>query len=131
MFSPPTTIARRVLIIDDNADAAQLLAMFVAAYGHEAQVANDGPTGLRLAEAFCPEIVFLDLGMPGMSGYEVAAAMRSLPEVRGAYITALTGWNDLKTRLRVVETGFDHHLTKPADLQAVLSLIAGRDLTAA
>ncbi|QJE01677.1 response regulator [Massilia forsythiae] len=114
---------RRVLIIDDNADAADLLSMFVSAHGHDTAVANSGREGLELAVSFRPEVVFLDLGMPHMSGYEVAPALRALPGLAGVYISALTGWNDQSTRARVVAAGFNHHLVKPADVQAVLKLV--------
>ena len=114
---------RKVLIVDDNADAALLLSMFLSAYGHETAVAYGGAEGLELAEAFRPEIVILDLGMPQMSGYEVAVAMRMLPRLATVYIAALTGWNDAKTREQVIAAGFNKHLTKPANVEVVLDLI--------
>jgi DNA-binding response OmpR family regulator len=114
----------RVLIIDDNEDAAQLLAMFVSALGHVSQVANSGATGLQLAESFHPDIVFLDLGMPGMSGFDVAPRLRLIAGLERTYIAALTGWNDLKTRSRVAECGFDQHLTKPASIEHIQDILA-------
>jgi len=123
MTCPEASAKRRVLIVDDNADAALLLSMFLGAYGHETAVAYGGVEGLKLAEAFRPEIVFLDLGMPQMSGYEVAVALRRLPCMATVYITALTGWNDAKTCAQVVAAGFDKHLTKPAKVEVVLDLV--------
>jgi CheY-like chemotaxis protein len=114
---------RRVLIVDDNADAALVLSMCLSAYGHETAVAYGGEEGIELAESFRPEIIFLDLGMPKMSGYEVAVALRRLPCLATVYIAALTCWNDPKTREQVVAAGFDKHLTKPAKVEVVLDLV--------
>lgn len=116
-------VRRKVLIIDDNADAATLLAMFVGFHGHDTAVANSGAEGLALASTFAPEVVLLDLGMPEMSGYDVAIALRELPGLSSVYIAALTGWNDAQTRARVVASGFDKHLVKPPDVGAVLDLV--------
>lgn len=114
---------RRVLIIDDNVDAASLLSMVVTAYGHQTEVANCGRDGLQIAQTFCPDIIFLDLGMPEMSGYDVALALRQLPALRHVYIAAVTGWNDASTRARVVSCGFDLHLTKPAAVESILDVL--------
>ena len=115
--------ARRVLIIDDNADAASLLSMVVSAYGHQAEVANSGRMGLQIAQDFHPDIVFLDIGMPEMSGYDVAVALRLLPELAHVYIAAVTGWNDASTRAQVISAGFDLHLTKPAAVESILDVL--------
>lgn len=123
MFSSENVVARRVLIIDDNDDAAQLLAMFIGALGHVAQVANDGRNGLALAASFMPEIVFLDLGMPGMSGFDVAPRLREIAGLERVYIAALTGWNDARTRAQVAACGFDRHLTKPAAIEVIHSIL--------
>ena len=123
MNAQPAAIRRRVLIIDDNADAATLLAMFVGFHGHDTAVANSGAEGLAIASTFAPEVVLLDLGMPEMSGYDVAIALRKVPGLACAYIAALTGWNDAQTRARVVASGFDKHLVKPPDVGVVLDLV--------
>jgi CheY-like chemotaxis protein len=115
--------ARRVLIIDDNVDAASLLSMVVSAYGHHAEVANSGRAGLLIAQAFHPDIVFLDIGMPEMSGYDVAVALRRLPTMEHVYIAAVTGWNDASTRAQVISAGFDLHLTKPAAVDSILDVL--------
>lgn len=114
---------RRVLIIDDNVDAASLLAMVVGAYGHQVAVANSGRDGLQLAASFGPDIVFLDIGMPEMSGYEVAVALRQLPLMQHVFIAAVTGWNDARTRAQVMSAGFDLHLTKPAPVDMILDVL--------
>ncbi|MFC5513560.1 response regulator [Massilia jejuensis] len=123
MSTESATLKRRVLIIHDNFDAALLLSMLISAHGHNTAVANSGMEGLLLAKSFQPEIVFLDLGMPQMDGYEVAVALRAEPGLAKIYISALTGWNDAETRTRVVAAGFDKHLTKPANVGAVLQLV--------
>jgi CheY-like chemotaxis protein len=114
---------RRVLIIDDNADAACMLSMMVSAYGHQAEVANSGRAGLQIARDFHPDIVFLDIGMPEMSGYDVAIALRRLPALKDVYIAAVTGWNDASTRAQVVSAGIDLHLTKPAAVESILEVL--------
>jgi CheY-like chemotaxis protein len=124
MTTSNRTPGRRVLIIDDNEDAAQLLALFVGALGHIPEVANSGPTGLQIAASFLPEVVFLDLGMPGMSGFEVAPRLRMIAGLERAFIAALTGWNDANTRRQVVECGFDRHLTKPAAIEHIQDVLA-------
>lgn len=114
---------RKVLIVDDNSDAALVLSMCLNAYGHETAVAYSGMEGIRLAESFEPEIIFLDLGMPRMDGYEVAVALRRIPGLASVYIAALTGWNDAQTRERVISAGFNKHLTKPARVEVVLEVV--------
>ncbi|MFC5459270.1 response regulator [Massilia niabensis] len=112
-----------MLIVDDNADAALVLSVCLSAYGHETAVAYSGPEGVQLAHSFEPDIVFLDLGMPRVSGYEVAVALRKIPRLARVYIAALTGWNDPKTREQVVSAGFNRHLTKPAKVEVMLELV--------
>lgn len=117
------TSKRRVLVVDDNADAALVLSMCLSACGHETAVTYDGREGIDLAEAFEPEIIFLDLGMPQMSGYEVVTELRRRPKLTSVYIAALTGWNDPETREKVLEAGFDKHMTKPVMMDEVLELV--------
>lgn len=116
-------VRRKVLIVDDNADAAATLSMFISAHGHDTAVAHGGAEALAIAPEFGPEVVFLDLGMPEMSGYDVAQALRKIPSLSHVYIAALTGWNDKATRERVASTGFNKHLTKPADVGVILQLL--------
>lgn len=120
-------IAARVLVVDDNADAAEALGMLLGALGAEVQVVHDGPAALARAPDFRPDVVLLDLGMPGMNGLEVARRLRADPALRHVLLVALTGWGQSEDRRRTREAGFDHHLVKPADLDALQSLLASRD----
>jgi CheY-like chemotaxis protein len=121
--------ALRVLVVDDNADAAESLASLLELSGHQTRVANDGDQALRIAHEFHPEIIFLDIGMPGKDGYEVARELRDAADTRDVVLVALTGWGAKDDRARSRQAGFDHHLTKPAGLAAVDGLLA--QLTAA
>lgn len=123
MLQLPSHVHRRVLIVDDNQDAAETLSMFLDAVGQTTAVANNGNDGLRLAGQFAPEIVFLDLGMPGMDGYEVARALRQMPGMDHLVLIALTGWGDPDCRARTAAAGFDRHLTKPADFDAIQQIL--------
>jgi len=116
--------SRRVLVVDDNADAADSLAALLELSGHATRVANDGDEAVRIAHEFHPEIVFLDIGMPGKDGYEVAKELRASSQTRQAVLVALTGWGAKDDRARSRLAGFDHHLTKPAGLEAVDELLA-------
>lgn len=119
------TEARRVLVVDDNDDAAEMLAMVLELGGHEPRTAHDGPEALETARAFRPEVVFLDIGLPGMDGFEVARRLRQEPGLEGAVLVALTGWGSEEDRKRTREAGFDFHLTKPVDNAAVLEVLSG------
>ncbi|WP_338762613.1 response regulator [Massilia sp. METH4] len=114
---------RRILIVDDNCDAAELLAELVRLSGHEVSVAFSGRTALQEADVFHPDVVLLDIGMPGMNGYEVAAALRARPEYAALRIIALTAWGDAEARARTAASGFNLHLTKPAPLPALLGAL--------
>lgn len=107
---------RRLLVVDDNQDAARSLAMLLRVQGHDVMVSHDGPSALQVGETFHPEMVFLDLGMPGMDGYEVARRFRRHPGLQHVVLTALTGWGQTEDRRRTAEAGFDHHLVKPAEI---------------
>ena len=120
---PPAEF-RRVLIVDDNEDAAETLALLLRGDGHEVRTAHDGSAALREAEAFRPEIVFLDIGLPGMDGYAVAQRMRQEPTSAGILLVALTGYGQDEDRRRSREAGFDHHLVKPVEPAALQQLLA-------
>ncbi|HEV8313660.1 MAG TPA: response regulator [Burkholderiaceae bacterium] len=119
--------ARRVLLIDDNPDAVEALAELLRLSGHNVRTAGDGPSGLALATQFEPEFVLCDLGLPGMSGYEVALALRALPgAARSAVIVALTGHGTDEDRQRSASAGFDVHLLKPIDPAVIEGLLEKR-----
>ena len=114
---------KRVLLIDDNVDAVFMMQTLLTALGFTVEAANSGREGIELAKTFHPQVVFLDLGMPVMSGYEVAAAMRKIPALGDVFLLALTGWNDQATRAAVVAAGFDRHLVKPANFEQISSIL--------
>ncbi|UQV45429.1 PAS domain-containing protein [Janthinobacterium lividum] len=114
----------RVLVVDDNVDAADTLAAVLGMMGHATQVAHDGAQALAMAPHFLPDVIFLDIGLPGMNGYEVARALRQTPVGDAAVLVALTGWGAENDRSQSSAAGFDHHLTKPASLLAIGELLA-------
>ncbi len=118
--------ARRVLVVDDNRDAAESLAHLLRKKGHEVYEAYDGIHGVQEAALHLPEVVILDLGMPGLNGYEVAERLRRMPGMEQAYLIALTGWGLEEDRQRSKSAGFDAHLTKPADNAKLLGLLRER-----
>jgi CheY-like chemotaxis protein len=115
---------RRVLVVDDNQDAADSLVVLLRLLGQEVGTAYDGPTALARAGEFRPDLVFLDLGMPGMDGYEVARRLRRERQLTGVVLVALTGWGQEEDRRRSCEAGFDHHLVKPVEPNTVEKLLA-------
>ena len=116
--------ACRILVIEDNIDQAQTLAALLSLWGYEVTTANEGTAGIELAETFKPDVVLVDLGLPGISGYEVARRLRKHPELKNACLVAQTGWGDANDRRRTREAGFDHHLLKPLDPEELRSVIA-------
>ena len=121
---PNPISGHRLLVVDDNKDAAMSLAMLLRLDGHEVQIAHDGTSALELAKSYGPEMVFLDLGMPGMDGYQVARQMRQQPGLQNVVLAALTGWGQQEDRRRTAEAGFDHHLVKPLEPMVLEQLIA-------
>jgi signal transduction histidine kinase/DNA-binding response OmpR family regulator len=119
-----SAVTGRVLIVDDNQDAAHTLAMLVDDLGGESQIANDGPSALRRMAEFRPDVVLLDIGMPGLDGYETCRRIRQTPGGSDLIVVALTGWGQDDDKQRAVDAGFDRHLTKPADPVAVQKLLA-------
>jgi CheY-like chemotaxis protein len=118
---------RRVLVVDDNQAAADSFALLLRLAGQDVRVAYDGPQALAQAGGFRPALVFLDIGMPGMDGYEVARRLRGERELRGVVLVALTGWGQEEDRRRSAEAGFDHHLVKPVEPKALDGLLAGSE----
>ena len=121
----PQPARQRILVVDDNRDAATTLAMLLKFLGNEVQTVHDGPSALRSVEEFCPNIVLLDLGMPEMDGYEVANRLRELPGRQNMVLVALTGWGQTDDRQKTHDAGFDKHLVKPVNLDTLQLLLAG------
>ncbi|WP_156116616.1 PAS domain S-box protein [Massilia sp. 9096] len=113
------TARLRVLVVDDNLDAADSLVALLEILGHSARVAHDGPQGLRMAQELKPDLVLLDIGLPGMSGYDVARAIRAGDALPRTVLIALTGWGGQSDLEQSQEAGFDQHLTKPVSLEAL------------
>ncbi len=119
----PVKAPPRVLVVDDNRDAAESLGLLLQMLGADVSVVNDGGAALQALAVRPPLAVFLDLGMPGMDGYEVARRIRQRPDGGDLTLIALTGWGQERDRRRTQEAGFDHHLIKPADLSALQALL--------
>jgi PAS domain S-box-containing protein len=121
---PPKTPSRRILVVDDNVDAALTVSALLKAWGHQVHTVYSGQAALDAARNFQPEIILLDIGLPGMSGYEVARSLRAEPWAEGVIITAITGYGQESDRQRSWDSGFDYHLTKPPDPEILESLLA-------
>ncbi len=121
---PVRTSGLRLLVVDDNQDAADSLAMMLCLQGHDVRVANDGVAALEIVKSYRPVLVFLDLGMPKMDGYEVARRLRRQPDLEHIRLAALTGWGQQEDRRRTAEAGFDHHFVKPVEPNAIEGLLA-------
>jgi PAS domain S-box-containing protein len=114
----------RILLADDNADAVELLRDLLELEGHQVEVAANGLAAIEAAESFLPDVAFLDIGMPGLNGYEVARRLRATPALAQARLVAVTGWGTQEDRARSEAAGFDAHLTKPVELDALHAIIA-------
>jgi PAS domain S-box-containing protein len=121
----PPARPRRVLIADDNVEAAQALGTALAMAGHQVRTASDGEGALQAAASFTPDVVVLDIGMPGLSSYDVARRLRQEPSLCAAYLVALTGWGSREDQQRALQAGFDVYVTKPASAEHIEHLIAG------
>jgi CheY-like chemotaxis protein len=109
----------RVLVVDDNRDAADSLAMLLQLDGHEVHIAHDGPAALAAAGEFAPQVVMLDIGLPGLDGYGVARALREQPGTRDILLVAISGYGQEEDRQLSHEAGFDYHFVKPIDFLEV------------
>lgn len=116
----------RVLVVDDNVDGAESLALMLGLLGHEVRTVHDGTAALQAAAQWCPEVVLLDIGLPGMSGYEVAQSLRSQRPGPDLTLVAVTGWGSQEDQRRSAEAGFDHHLTKPVEASALEAVLDRR-----
>jgi len=113
----------RLLIVDDNRDAAESMAMLLQIWGHEVLCAYDGPSALEISARYRPQVVILDIGLPGMDGYQVASRLRDTPAASNAVLIAITGYGREEDRLRSRLAGFDHHLVKPVGPDALQKLL--------
>jgi CheY-like chemotaxis protein len=130
--APPAALypsgARRFLVVDDNADSTASLAMLLSIEGHETRTARDGIEALATAEQFLPEVVLLDIGLPRLNGYETAKRIRQSAWGRDVVLIALTGWGQEEDRRKSKEAGFDGHMVKPVDFDALMKLLASLTL---
>jgi PAS domain S-box-containing protein len=120
------TTPRRVLVVDDNQDAANALKLLLELDGHEVRVANDGVSGLALAREYKPDYLLLDIGLPRLNGYDIAARVRADPLLKDTTIVAITGYGQLHDRARTAAVGFDYHLTKPVEFSALQELFRAK-----
>lgn len=123
-MSPP---GQRVLLVDDNADSAEPLSLLLQAKGHATRIAVEGEQALDVADEFQPNCVVLDLGLPGIDGYEVARRLRERPYGTTLVLVALTGWAGKDVRTKAAAAGFDYHLVKPVDLEALEHIVTAED----
>jgi CheY-like chemotaxis protein len=114
----------RVLVVDDNDDGAESLMMLLEFAGHTVEKASSGPEALAAAERFVPHVILLDIGLPGMNGYEVCKRLRRQSSGKTMVVVALTGWGQDEDRERSREAGFDKHMTKPVDHDALLVFLS-------
>ncbi len=123
---PPSRPERgvRVLVVEDNVDAAETLADLLRIWGYEVETVHDGQAAVVAAPRFRPQVVLLDIGLPRMNGYEVARWLRRQGDLGDLLIVAVTGYGQESDRVRGREAGFDHHLVKPVDLDALRRLLA-------
>ena len=117
--------ARRILVVDDNRDLADSLAMLLESMGNHLRTAHDGAEAVKIASEFRPHAVALDVGLPKMNGFDVARALRQQPWGEKIVLVAVTGWGQERDRQRAIEAGFDHHMVKPVDAASLLRLIDG------
>lgn len=118
-----SAIERRVLIVDDNIEAAELLQMLLDLEGYQTQIAYGGQEGLLLADSFKPNAVCSDVGMPGMSGLEFARHLRKNEHTKNALLIAISGWTDTDTRADTCQAGFDYHFAKPTPIDQISNVL--------
>ncbi|HEX5269949.1 MAG TPA: response regulator [Gemmataceae bacterium] len=116
--------ARRVLVVDDNRDSADSMAMLLQLRGYDVRVAYDGPEGVKAALGLAPDVVLCDIGLPGLDGFGVAKALRKHPQTAKARLIAITGYGSEQTKSLCQEAGFDRHFTKPVDPSVLAKLLA-------
>ena len=121
---PAATSKRRILIVDDNHDSAMSLGMMLDLMGNETRTAHDGLAAVEAAGEFRPDVILLDIGLPKLNGYDACRRIREQPWSRGMVIVALTGWGQEEDRRRSADAGFDHHMVKPVEVDALAKLLA-------
>jgi PAS domain S-box-containing protein len=121
---PRAGLARTVLIVDDNADATETMAMLLDVYGHVTYTAHDAHSALALANQFMPEVILLDIGLPGTNGFELARFLRSDRKFADTMLVAVTGYGSARDKEKALAAGFDHYLVKPADIEQILAILA-------
>jgi len=114
---------KRLLVVEDNRDVAEMLSEVLRTYGYSTRVAYDGISALELAKSFRPDVALVDIGLPLMDGYQLARRLRQLPELRALRLFAVTGYSQIADRLRSAQAGFDRHLVKPVNLEELRRLI--------
>jgi CheY-like chemotaxis protein len=128
-MSAPSSARKRVLIVEDSVDSAETLGELITRWGHEVHLAHDGSSALRLARQVRPNVILLDIGLPDIDGYTVAHRLRG-EDLGGEILVALTGYGEAQDRARAEQAGFDRHLTKPVEPQALRELLEGTQSSA-
>lgn len=128
-MAPVATNSRRALVVDDNHDNAESLALLLRLHGDEVEIANDGLEALAVAERFRPDVVLLDIGMPKLNGYDTCRVLRTQTWGRNMIVIAQTGWGQNEDRMRATQAGFDGHLVKPIDYPALALMLASLEST--
>lgn len=123
---PATQAKGRILVVDDNLDAATTLARILRLSGHEVEIAQDGAAALLAARRLRPAFIFLDIGLPGMDGFQVAESLKREPGLEGARVICVTGSASEQDRDRLRDAGVDYYLVKPVDVDLVVSLVGGK-----
>jgi CheY-like chemotaxis protein len=118
---------RKILIADDNVDAAESLAMLLQLEGHDVTVVHDGHEAIAAFDSVRPDVALLDIGMPGRDGYEIARHIRRSPQGRSVMLIAVTGWGQDSDKTQALQSGFNHHFTKPVEPEVLTALLAQGD----
>jgi CheY-like chemotaxis protein len=128
--SPAAAVPLRILVVDDNVDSAEMLDVMLRLYGHEVRMAHDGVAAIKAAQEFKPQIILCDIGLPGMSGYDVASKLRAISQFEHTRLIALSGYGQDEDRLRSRNAGFDYHITKPVEPEELTALLASINVSA-
>jgi CheY-like chemotaxis protein len=121
------TTKRKILIVDDNKDLVKVLETALKIWGHEVRIATDGFSGIEIAHSFTPDVVILDIGMPGMDGYTACRVMHEDPKLKNTMFIAQTGWGSLEQQKRSRQAGFHYHLLKPFNLESLHNTLENKE----